>query len=284
MSNVWLKNDYDTALNSVLGNAIGIELTRHEAERAYYPFYYDNKPIDGTLAYCLKADDEFVSYMYLDKSEDDSFLEYQTLSFEKAVPLGYIGELTELGVVLLEGSDVNVDWRAENDTLQGSIFIPNGCILSASTASPRASIRSVELFGTHIGFYLTTNDSECRVVVYAKYKLHTGVIDRHISGFTSGGYITPHVNSGLLLQKCILMPMSGSYETSVFIKKKIHNDSGNDRNVAYYSAPDNTKYLNSGKQYELTPTANKNAKYGDMYWAAFNNARDYRLRFIFGIA
>lgn len=283
MTNIWLKNDYDAALDSVFGDAIGIKLTRHEAERAYFPFYYNDKPIDSTLAYCLKADDEFVIYMYLDKEEDDDFLDYQTLSFEKAIQLGYIGELTELGVVLLEGGNVNVDWRAENDVSQGRIFIPNGCILSATTASPRASTRSVDLFGTHIDFYLTTNDTVCRAVVYAKYKLHTGVIDRYVSGGDFKVYITPHVNSGLYLRKCILMPMSGSYDTKVLIKKKLHNDLGDNYTVVIYMTSDISEYLNIGNQYELTPTAYSNAKYGDIYWAEFSSARDYRLRFVFGL-
>lgn len=280
MTDILLKNDYNAALNSVLGDAIGDGLTWHEAARAYFPFYYNNEPI--AWGYCLKADDEFVSYMYLNKEEDDGFSNYKTLSFKKATRLGYIGELTELGVVLLEGSNVTVDWRAENDNLRGKIFTPNGCILSATTASPGISTRSVELFGTHIGFYLTANDTVCRAVVYAKYKLHTGVIDRHVSGCASEVYITPHVNSGLFIQKCILMPMSGSYATSVTIKKKVHNDTGNNRTVATYTASGDSTYLNIGQQYELTATAYRDTKYGDMYWAAFDSARDYRLRFVFG--
>lgn len=266
------KDDYIDAVNSALGTYVGIELTYHEAENMYFPFYASGEEIlkyeNNSVAYGLKIGDEIIDYCYLDKSEDDDFLDIQEIVFRKIIPIGGIAEVTELGVCLLEGSDVTVTYKAENDAQMGAM---GGVSLTATNSAPIQQDQMPILFGNRILFNVTTNDTTCRVVVYAKYKPHSNSF-RFISQSSNSSCVSsPYLTSGYRLSKIFFHKISGSFLNNAIVHKKGHNDTGNTHDVASY-----TGYVNLSTLIRLTPGGNYlSTKYSDMYWVQSSEAFDY---------
>lgn len=268
MTDIWLKHDYDAALDSVFGVLVGSEISRQEAERMFFPFVYNNKLLEdenGNVAYILKNDNEFVTHVWYDSDEDDDFFDQQELWFETAEVCQQIGEVTEVGIRLLRGNDCTVTFQAEPSSTTGALA-EGGFSLTVTDEDPHQKSNIIKLFGRRIYFELSTNSTGVKAIVYTKYKVHSLGFDFTIEQGDINGhsmqYWQPLIAGGYKIVSGIYTPLkSGSY------KFNIQKTSGSLSSFYTFFESDASVYKNNYSHYFFTPTPNGNlsTSYRDYY-------------------